>query len=280
MSILTKNNTFKKAHKILFTLLTIIGIAGLASGITIFFILGSGTKYEADTQKNRPTSTTLSQVTYKHVSISQVENNKSLVVTSQTKSPVNPETAPIVEVNTLSESDEVDYIVQDGDSLSLLSEKFKTSVASIMQQSKLKSQNQLYSGQHLKFLKSYIVKEEEEEATPLPTQSATQNPAESTTRSDTVAVDNSNKVVPGGLSKEDRTYVLSQLQSRTGVSASQWDYIISRESGWLSSIKNAIGYYGLFQLAPNYPGYDGDIDAQINGAVYLFNNGGMKHWAL
>ena len=279
MPILTKNNTFKKTHKILFTLLTIIGIAGLASGITIFFILGSGTKYEADTQKNRPTLTTLSQVTYKHVSISQVENNKSSVVTSQTKSPVNPETAPIVEANTLSESDEVDYIVQDGDSLSLLSEKFKTSVASIMEQSKLKSQNQLYSGQHLKFLKSYIVKEEEE-TTPLPTQSATQNPAESTTRSDTVAVDNSNKVVPGGLSKEDRTYVLSQLQSRTGVSASQWDYIISRESGWLSSIKNAIGYYGLFQLAPNYPGYDGDIDAQINGAVYLFNNGGMKHWAL
>ncbi|CEN27220.1 MAG: LysM peptidoglycan-binding domain-containing protein [Lactococcus sp.] len=277
MSILTKNNTFKKSHKILFALLTIIGIAGLAFGITIFFILGSGTKYEAETQKNRPTSITFSQVTYKHAPTSQVENNKSSGVTSQTKSPVNSETAPIVAVDTLSESDEVDYIVQDGDSLSLVSEKFKTSVASIMQQSKLKSQDQLYSGQHLKFLKSYIVKEE---VTPLSTQSTTPNPGESTTRSDTVAVDNGNKVVPGGLSKEDRTYVLSQLQSRTGVSASQWDYIISRESGWLSSIKNTIGYYGLFQLAPNYPGYDGDVDAQINGAVYLFNNGGMKHWAL
>lgn len=277
MSILTKNNTFKKSHKILFALLTIIGIAGLAFGITIFFILGSGTKYEAETQKNRPTSITFSQVTYKHAPTSQFENNKSSSVTSQTKSPVNSETAPIVAVDTLSESDEVDYIVQDGDSLSLVSEKFKTSVASIMQQSKLKSQDQLYSGQHLKFLKSYIVKEE---VTPLSTQSATPNPGESTTRSDTVAVDNGNKVEPGGLSKEDRTYVLSQLQSRTGVSASQWDYIISRESGWLSSIKNTIGYYGLFQLAPNYPGYDGDVDSQINGAVYLFNNGGMKHWAL
>jgi LysM repeat protein len=228
-------------------------------------------------KKNRPTSITFSQVTYKHAPTSQFENNKSSSVTSQTKSPVNSETAPIVAVDTLSESDEVDYIVQDGDSLSLVSEKFKTSVASIMQQSKLKSQDQLYSGQHLKFLKSYIVKEE---VTPLSTQSTTPNPGESTTRSDTVAVDNGNKVVPGGLSKEDRTYVLSQLQSRTGVSASQWDYIISRESGWLSSIKNTIGYYGLFQLAPNYPGYDGDVDSQINGAVYLFNNGGMKHWAL
>ena len=172
----------------MFTLLTIIGIAGLAFDITIFFILGSGTKYEAQTQKNRPKSITFSQVTYKHVPTSQVENNKSSVVTSQTKSPVNSETAPIVEVNTLSESDEVDYIVQDGDSLSLLSEKFKTSVASIMQQSKLKSQNQLYSGQHLKFLKSYIVKEEE--VTPLSTQSVTPNSGESTTRSDTVIVDN------------------------------------------------------------------------------------------
>ena len=278
MSILTKNNTFKKSHKILFTLLTIIGIAGLAFGITIFFILGSGTKYEAETQKDRPTSVTFSQVTYKHAPTSQVENNKSSGVASQTKSPVNPETAPIVAVDTLSESDEVDYIVQDGDSLSLLSEKFKTSVASIMQQSKLTSQNQLYSVQHLKFLKSYIVKEKE--VTPLSTQSATPNPGESTTRSDTVSVDNGNKVVPGGLSKEDRTYVLSQLQSRTGVSASQWDYIISRESGWLSSIKNTIGYYGLFQLAPNYPGYDGDVDAQINGDKKKINNGGMKHWAL
>ncbi|PCS07327.1 extracellular protein [Lactococcus piscium] len=262
----------------MFTLLTIIGITGLTSGITIFFILGSGTKYEADTQTCTSTPIEIKQVTYQQTPASQADHNKSSIMTSQTKLAINPETVPTPETNNLSESDEVDYVVQDGDSLSQISEKFKTPVASIVQQSKLKSQEQLYSGQHLKFLKSYIVKEEE--VTPISNQVVAPNPGESTTGSDAVTVDNGNKVVPGGLSKEDRTYVLSQLQSRTGVAASQWDYIISRESGWLSSIKNTIGYYGLFQLAPNYPGYDGDIDAQINGAVYLFNNGGMKHWAL
>lgn len=278
MSILIKNNTLRKSHKIMFTLLTILGIAGLVSGITIFFILGSGTKYEADTQKHMSKPIEVKQVMYKHAPTSQIDTNQSSAITSQTQLAVIPETAPTPEVDRPSESDEVDYIVQAGDSLSQISDKFKTSIASIMQQSKLKSEDQLYSGQHLKFLKSYIVKEEE--VTPFPSQGVASNSPETHTPSDTVSVENGNKVVAGGLSKEDRTYVLSQLQSRTGVSASQWDYIISRESGWLPSIKNAIGYYGLFQLAPNYTGYEGDIDAQINGAVYLFNNGGMKHWAV
>ena len=95
-----------------------------------------------------------------------------------------------------------------------------------------------------------------------------------------VSINNGNKVAAGGLSDEDRTYVLTQLQTRTGVDASQWDYIISRESGWIPTIKNSLGYYGLFQLAPSYPGYDGDVQSQIEGAVYLFNHGGMTHWAL
>lgn len=275
MSIL-KENTFKKSHKILFTLLTIIGMTGLVSGMTVFLVLGSDSKYEADTTIQQPSPVEIKSVTYKHTKSSQNENEKSVPSKKETDLVTNstPEVNPKSDV--VSETNEVDYIVKDGDSLSQISERFKTSVVSIMQQTKLTSQEQIYSGQHLKFLRSYIAKEENTTSK----EDVTKNPSESDASSDVVIVDNGNKVVSGGLSKEDRTYVLSQLQSRTGVSASQWDYIISRESGWLSTIKNSLGYYGLFQLAPNYPGYDGDIDAQINSAIYLFNNGGMNHWAL
>lgn len=139
-----------------------------------------------------------------------------------------------------------------------------------MQQNDLTSSEAISVGQVLAFSKSYVVKEETKELLD------TENDVEA----QGVSVNNGNKVAAGGLSDEERAYVLTQLQTRTGVDASQWDYIISRESGWIATIKNSLGYYGLFQLAPTYPGYDGDLNAQIEGAIYLFNNGGMTHWAL
>ncbi|WP_455386964.1 LysM peptidoglycan-binding domain-containing protein [Lactiplantibacillus pentosus] len=75
-----------------------------------------------------------------------------------------------------------------------------------------------------------------------------------------------------------KSYVLSQMQSRTGVSASTWNAIITRESGWNTTVKNSTsGAYGLFQ---NMHISSGSVEDQVNAAVSLYNAQGMAAWAL
>ena len=75
-----------------------------------------------------------------------------------------------------------------------------------------------------------------------------------------------------------KSYVLSQMQSRTGVSASTWNTIITRESNWNSTVKNSTsGAYGLFQ---NMHISSGSVEEQVNAAVSLYNAQGMAAWAL
>ena len=75
-----------------------------------------------------------------------------------------------------------------------------------------------------------------------------------------------------------KSYVLSQMQSRTGVSASTWNTIITRESNWNSTVKNSTsGAYGLFQ---NMHTSSGSVEDQVNAAVSLYNAQGMAAWAL
>ena len=75
-----------------------------------------------------------------------------------------------------------------------------------------------------------------------------------------------------------KSYVLSQMQSRTGVSASTWNTIITRESNWNSTVKNSTsGAYGLFQ---NMHISSGSVEDQVNAAISLYNAQGMAAWAL
>ncbi|WP_318767275.1 LysM peptidoglycan-binding domain-containing protein [Lactiplantibacillus carotarum] len=75
-----------------------------------------------------------------------------------------------------------------------------------------------------------------------------------------------------------KSYVLSQMQSRTGVSAATWNTIITRESGWNATIKNSTsGAYGLFQ---NMHISSGSVEAQVDAAVALYNAQGMAAWSL
>lgn len=74
-----------------------------------------------------------------------------------------------------------------------------------------------------------------------------------------------------------KSYVLSQMQSRTGVSASTWNTIITRESNWNTTVKNSTsGAYGLFQ---NMHISSGSVEDQVNAAVSLYNAQGMAAWA-
>jgi LysM repeat protein len=254
-----KKNNFKKTHKIIFTILSLIGMLGLTFGISVFLVLGNERITQADTTSSKTENLSQNKM------IAVTSNVSSKPATSNLDHAVQVEPVKSKEV-----SDQVNYTVQEGDSLSTIANQFQISMTSIMQQNELTSSEAIYVGQVLAFTKSYVVKEETNVSLDTDEVLKTQD----------VSINNGNKVAAGGLSDEDRTYVLTQLQTRTGVDASQWDYIISRESGWIPTIKNSLGYYGLFQLAPSYPGYDGDVQSQIEGAVYLFNHGGMTHWAL
>ena len=260
-----KKNDFKTSHKVIFTILSLIGMLGLVFGVSVFLVLGN----ESSTQADTTSAKTERMVQNKMVAVTSQVSPKPEV--SNLSHAVQPEPVKSDEV-----SDHVSYTVQAGDSLSAIASRFQVSEAAIIQQNDLKSLEAIYVGQVLAFSKSYLVKAET--TVSLDITATTEELDAQTTQS--VSVNNGNKVAAGGLSDEDRAYVLTQLQTRTGVDASQWDYIISRESGWIATIKNSLGYYGLFQLAPSYPGYDGDVQAQIEAAVYLFNHGGMTHWAL
>ncbi|ETY72625.1 LysM peptidoglycan-binding domain-containing protein [Lactiplantibacillus fabifermentans] len=75
-----------------------------------------------------------------------------------------------------------------------------------------------------------------------------------------------------------KSYVLGQMESRTGVSASTWDHIINRESNWQPGVRNSSsGAYGLFQ---NMHINGGSVEEQVNAAVNLYNVQGMQAWAL
>lgn len=255
---------FKTSHKIILTILSFMGVLGFTFGIFIFLVLGNDAKSQADTQQS------MAKVAEKPVSDAKIVGLKTqapekLAHPTQTVQPISDEMR-----------DQVSYTVQSGDSLDAISDKFQTSVASIMQQNTLASPDEIYVGQILNFSRSYVVQADDVAPT---TETDSEDVSDDATTSE-VSVNNGNKVAAGGLSESERAYVLTELQSRTGVDASQWDYIISRESGWIATIKNSLGYYGLFQLAPGYLGYDGDVQSQIDGAVYLYNSGGMSHWAL
>lgn len=72
--------------------------------------------------------------------------------------------------------------------------------------------------------------------------------------------------------------VLTQMATRTGVSAATWNHIIARESGWEPQVRNsASGAYGLFQ---NIHISSGSVESQVNAAVNLYHAQGMSAWAL
>ncbi|MCH8623760.1 LysM peptidoglycan-binding domain-containing protein [Lactiplantibacillus plantarum] len=75
-----------------------------------------------------------------------------------------------------------------------------------------------------------------------------------------------------------QSYVLGQMQARTGVDAGTWNHIINRESNWQPHVVNgASGAYGLFQ---NIHISGGSVQQQIDAAVSLYHAQGMQAWAL
>ncbi|AQW21480.1 peptidoglycan-binding protein [Lentilactobacillus curieae] len=107
-------------------------------------------------------------------------------------------------------------------------------------------------------------------------QNASYNKSANTNSQAASTSSNSGSSYTGGNST--KSYVLSQMASRTGVSASTWNYIINRESNWQPTVRNSSsGAYGLFQ---NMHISGGSVQDQVNAAVSLYKQQGMGAWSM
>ena len=164
--------------------------------------------------------------------------------------------------------------VKQGDTVSEIAVDNGTTVQAIANQNNLDNPNLIYVGDQI------VVSPQKEHysSTKVNTVKSTQS-NQSTQQSETTA---SNKVASqsGTLSDSEKQSVLNQLQSRTGVSASTWNTIITRESNWQVDAANPSSTArGLLQ---QLYGGTGSVQSQIDNAVKLYHNAGdsMSPWAL
>ena len=83
----------------------------------------------------------------------------------------------------------------------------------------------------------------------------------------------------GNTAGETGAYAAAEMEKRTGVPASTWEYIIARESNGQSTAYNPSGASGLFQTMPGW-GSTATVEEQINSAVNAYNAQGLTAWSV
>jgi murein DD-endopeptidase MepM/ murein hydrolase activator NlpD len=171
------------------------------------------------------------------------------------------------------------YTVKSGDSVWAISQQFGSSINAIEGANSI-SNHLIMPGQKLVIPDGTSTTAATTNTTSAATQSTTNTqqkasysqPAANTTANTTSASSNAS------YGSSTKSAVLSQMASRTGVSAATWDAIISRESNWQPSVRNSSsGAYGLFQ---NMHINGGSVQQQVDAAVSLYNQQGMSAWSL
>lgn len=188
------------------------------------------------------------------------------------------------------------YTVKSGDTVSKIAKKkyhtqSLSAIETIVQANHLANRDLIFVGDKLHLPKK-IKKFKAVSQAPVQvsdSKSYTQAPAQPTQpvqqQQQSVASQQSNNTAstttnPSSTSGSDlHSYVTSKMAASTGVSASTWEKIISRESNWNATVTNSSGHYGLFQLSPGYQGNGGSVDEQIEGAISLFEKQGLNAWS-
>lgn len=173
-------------------------------------------------------------------------------------------TVGLLMAGTLSANADATYTVKKGDCVWAISQEYKTTIESIETANNIHG-HLILPGQKLRI--PGATAPVTAQAAPVETAPAQTSEPETTTPAP--------ETYTGG---NLQSYVLGQMQSRTGVSASTWDHIINRESNWQPHVVNgASGAYGLFQ---NIHISGGSVQQQIDAAVNLYHAQGMQAWAL
>lgn len=173
------------------------------------------------------------------------------------------------------------YTVKSGDSVWAIAQKFNTTINHVETTNNIKG-HYILPGQKLSIKTSSASSDNNTSSTTSNTTSSSASTTSSSSTSNTTATTTSTSSTDSTTSSYTgsnlKSYVLSQMQSRTGVSASTWNTIITRESNWQPYVRNSSsGAYGLFQ---NMHISSGSVEEQVTAAVALYEAQGMAAWAL
>ncbi|WP_419146367.1 LysM peptidoglycan-binding domain-containing protein [Lentilactobacillus senioris] len=182
------------------------------------------------------------------------------------------------------------YTVQSGDTVANIAASHNDTVNGIASRNNLSNVNLIFVGQQLEVGQNTTSNNTQAAATTTATTTQAQStPVASTTNAttsyntaaqntNTASANTANTSSSSNYGTGSHAAVLSQMEARTGVSASTWNYIINRESNWQSSVRNSTsGAYGLFQ---NMHISGGSVQDQIDAAVSLYNQQGMAAWSM
>lgn len=173
------------------------------------------------------------------------------------------------------------YTVKSGDSVWAISQKYNSTINAIETANNIQG-HLILPGQKLNIPDGTTTTSATTANTQAATQQQTANTQQAATTNSQATTNNTTSTTSAATSSYTgsnmKSYVLSQMASRTGVSASTWNAIIQRESNWQANVVNSTsGAYGLFQ---NMHISGGSVEDQVNAAVSLYKAQGMQAWAL
>ena len=170
------------------------------------------------------------------------------------------------------------YTVQQGDTVSKIAQTYGTTINAIANENQLSDPNVIYVGEELTIGEKEVQQSTqvaqlpvEQNQQPQQVQQPVQKPQQNQSQE---VSQNNNQNYSGG---SDVSSVAQEMQSRTGVSASEWTQIIQRESnGEVNATNASSGAHGLFQSEHN-PG--NTVQSQINDAVQVYKSQGLSAWS-
>lgn len=177
------------------------------------------------------------------------------------------------------------YTVKSGDTVANIAAQHNDTVSGIASRNKLSNVNFITVGQQLEVGQNATSANTTQAATTATTTQTQSTPVATASTNTSAQTTNTSANTSAANTSSSSNYgtgshaaVLSQMESRTGVSASTWNYIINRESNWQSSVRNSTsGAYGLFQ---NMHISGGSVQDQIDAAVSLYKQQGMAAWSM
>lgn len=205
---------------------------------------------------------------------------------------------------TASTASAASYTVKSGDTLSKIAADYNTTVENLVVLNKITNKHFIEVGQVIE-LDGYVSQDAlahvhngvldtayaetitetvtyTTEATPVATTTYTA-PAATTTApatqtATTTNYTGSNIVLSNGnTAGSTGVYAAAQIAAATGTSASQWEYIIAKESNGNVSAYNPSGASGLFQTMPFW-GSTATVEDQIQAAIRAYNAQGFSAW--
>lgn len=166
------------------------------------------------------------------------------------------------------------YTVKSGDTVSAIAQKFNTSTSKITSDNDLSNPDVISIGETLNINNS----------TKTATASSYEQPKVVTTQKtylyqkpQTVQNTQPNKSYtdPANTGQTDVSSAAKMMEQGTGVSASEWQKIINRESGGSTTAANPSGAFGLFQSKHN-PG--STVQSQVADAIRVYKSQGLGAW--